>query len=327
MAFTIQTDLIASQRVAVRRRIPAERPMARVAMCFVLAFFFVVSAQGQTIPPAAKPVPAIEHAVIISIDGLRPDLLIRAKTPNIHAMMEQGTFTFWAYTIPMAVTLPSHVSMITGVGVEKHGIDFNSDRHALMYPNVPTLFEDAHQAKLTTAMAAGKSKFATLNKPGTLDWCYIGKDGDLGVAEQAVGFIREHSPNILFVHFPDNDAVGHAKGWGSLDQVRTIETVDKYVGMIRAALDEKSLSQSTVIILTADHGGAGRNHGPDDPRSRHIPWIVVGPGIAANNDLTQIATLNVKTEDTFATVCWLLAIPVPNAIDGKPIREILAPAK
>src|SRR5688572_265896 len=50
----------------------------------------------------------------ISIDGLRPDLLLGADAPNIRSLIERGSFTFWAMTTDVAVTLPSHVSMLTG---------------------------------------------------------------------------------------------------------------------------------------------------------------------------------------------------------------------
>jgi arylsulfatase A-like enzyme len=81
--------------------------------------------------------------------------------------------------------------------------------------------------------------------------------------------------------------------------------------------------ESTLIILTADHGGQGRGHGADDARSRHIPWIAAGPGIRRNFDLTRYAELNINTEDTFATACFFLGISPSPRIDGKPIREIL----
>ena len=90
------------------------------------------------------------------------------------------------------------------------------------------------------------------------------------------------------------------------------------------ALDEQKLADSTVIIFSADHGGAGRSHGPNDPRSRHIPWICVGPGLRKGYDLTRDPTLTVNTEDTFATACWLLGLRPKGPLDGKPVEQVLA---
>ena len=82
----------------------------------------------------------------------------------------------------------------------------------------------------------------------------------------------------MFVHFPSTDNVGHAIGWGTPQQLAAVETADKQLARVLAALDEAGVLGSTLIILTADHGGAGKEHGPDDPRARHIPWIAVGRG-------------------------------------------------
>jgi len=80
---------------------------------------------------------------------------------------------------------------------------------------------------------------------------------------------------------------------------------------------------STLVIITADHGGAGATHGPDDPRSRHIPWIAVNPAIRQGYDLTRNSRLVVNTEDTFATACFVLGLPMEAGMDGKPIAEIV----
>src|SRR4051794_27495970 len=71
--------------------------------------------RAQPMKPATRPVRQINRALIISVDGLRPDLLARAYAPNIRGLMNAGSFSLWARTTAVAVTLPSHVSMLTGV--------------------------------------------------------------------------------------------------------------------------------------------------------------------------------------------------------------------
>jgi hypothetical protein len=61
-------------------------------------------------------------------------------------------------------------------------------------------------------------------------------------------------------------------------------------------------------------------------RSRHIPWIVAGPGVRKGYDLTQTSSLQVNTEDTCATVCWLLGLPQQPYFDGKPVTAAFEPA-
>lgn len=274
-----------------------------------------------------RPIPEIRKIVIISVDGLRPDLALRAATPNIHALMNAGSFTFWARTTAESVTLPSHASMLTGVTPPKHGLQWNSDLPLIhpVYPMFPTIFELAHQAGYTTAMAAGKSKFINLAKPGTLDWVYIpysSKDEDYEVTLQAVAMILTHQPDLLFVHLPSVDNAGHMYGWASPQQFDAIAGADQSIGLVLWALEQRNLLNSTFILVTADHGGAGLSHGPDDPRSRNIPWITVGPHVRHNLDLTTYPDLTIDTEDTFSTAAYLLGIPILKKVDGKPILQI-----
>ncbi len=313
-----------------------------IALVSLVAGFAQVAAHAEApaggtqpvvaLPRLEKPVPQIERAVLISIDGCRPDVLLRAKMPNVRKLMETGSYTFWARTIPVAVTLPSHASMLTGVTPEKHGITWNKELDntdpAGARPKVPTVFEIAIRHGMTTAIVAGKSKFSAFAQPG-----HIGKawtkaaNSDEEVAAAAVDMIHGYRPELLFVHFPGVDHVGHASGWASPEQVAAMEDVDTQIGKVVAAVDESGTRDKTVFLITADHGGAGRSHGtatPDaDPtgaRSQHIPWIINGPGLRKDYDLSRDPTLSVQTTDTFATLCYLLGLQPEGAIDGKPVK-------
>lgn len=280
-------------------------------------------------PAGAAPTPPqVARLLVVSVDGLRPDVLLRADAPVLRGLMERGSFTMWAATTELAVTLPSHASMLTGVTPERHGVTWNGDFPAGVptYPKRPTLFEVAKRAGLTTAMAAGKSKFAALARPRSLDRWYAparGNVADQAVADTAIRWIREFAPQVLFVHLPDGDRVGHAKGWGSPEHVRTVASSDHQLGRILDALAARHVLDSTVVIVSADHGGSGRSHGAGDVRSRIIPWIACGPGIRRGLDLSLAPSRNVRTEDTFATACAVLGLALPDSLDGRPVSEAL----
>ncbi len=97
----------------------------------------------------------------------------------------------------------------------------------------------------------------------------------------------------------------------------------RQIGKILKAVEESGLADSTVVLLSADHGGAGRTHGGEDARSKHIPWIIKGPGIRKNNDLTRNPKLSVNTEDTFSTISYLLGLKPTVKTDGTAVEEIL----
>ena len=280
----------------------------------------------------APPAPAAgfpTRVMIVSFDGLRPDVALRADMPHVRGLMARGSFTFWAHTTDVAITLPSHTSMLTGVTPEKHGIHWNQDDPDAKpeYPDVPTLFQLAKKRGRTTAVAAGKSKFRVFACPGALDWKFIKEASDDEVADAAASIVREHQPEVLFVHFPDCDRVGHKVGWGTPQQIDAVSHADKAFGRVLDALNDEHLIDKTLIIVTADHGGNGLVHGGPDPRSQHIPWIAAGPGVKQNYDLTRNKPLVVATYDTFATACVVLGITPPDHIDGKPIMDIFSQAE
>lgn len=302
--------------------------------CFVALIAFVALAVASEAQPAKpqRPVVAIDHVVIISVDGMRPDLVLLGNAPVMRDMVHRGAYTFWARTTAVSITLPSHVSMLTGVNPRKHKIEWNDDlplKHPV-YPQMPTLFEMAKNAGYTTALVTGKEKFEPLTKPGTLDFAFLPTqdyETDEPVCDKAVEVIAQMKPDVLFVHFPATDKTGHKYGWGSHEQLAAVERVDACIGRIVTALKDAGLFESTFVVVSADHGGQGLTHGPEDARSRQIPWLATGPGVKADFDLTQITGLDVRTEDTCATACWLLGLPLPGYFDGKPVRDAFAERK
>ena len=276
-------------------------------------------------PPLQRAVETIDRVLIISIDGLRPDVLIRAQTPNVRALCAAGSYTFWAETTVEAYTLPCHVSMLTGVSAEKHGVTWN-EYIEQSYPNVPTLFEIAKQAGYSTAMATGKMKFIVFTKPGALDDYYYPAEepvSDDEVAVHAAALMRKHRPHVMFIHLPGVDTVGHDFGWGSAEQIAAVEKADAALGRILGTLASLKLDNSTLVVLTADHGGAGKNHEMHDPRSQFIPWIAAGPGVRRGFDLTLLGERSIRIEDTFSTACAFLGLEPGDDCQAKPVLEVL----
>lgn len=302
---------------------PAPPPMAKPA-----------PVPGPATPPASRPAslraldaPLAQRAVIVSIDGLRPDLLIGADVPNLRRLLPASCYTFWALTVddPYVYTLPSHATMLTGVNPSRHGVIWNNYIEAA-YPREPTLFDLARRSGLTTAMVSGKMKLTALARPDALNWLYLPEREPVDdlevVAERAVQILREHRPGVLFVHFAGVDGTGHEWGWGSPEQQAALERVDVALGRVVDAIDNLALADSTLLIVTADHGGAGFTHWTD-PRSRTIPWIARGPGMRRGFDLNRLPALEVRTEDTFATVAIALGIPIASDNEGRFVEEML----
>jgi hypothetical protein len=326
---------------------PATAVLACAALALGAGIGYAVGARNRPAPHAARepaptaattaraarphvPAPAApfaRHVVIISIDGLRPDLLALVPTPNLRALIQSGSYTLWAQTVdhPYVYTLPSHVSMLTGVNPDRHGVTWN-EYIEQSYPNVPTLFDLARKRGLTTAIASGKMKFIAFTRPDALDWSYLPPSEPVEdglVAGRASEMLRRHRPNVMLVHLPGVDTWGHERGWGSPEQLAALARADAAAGTVLAALRDSGMEPTTLLIATADHGGAGLTHWGEDPRSRTIPWVARGPGIRRGQDLTRYVGLTVRTEDTFATACAALGIPIPADSEGRFVEAIL----
>jgi predicted AlkP superfamily pyrophosphatase or phosphodiesterase len=285
---------------------------------------------------AAFSSPGADHVFIISIDGGKPAVIAQSDMPVLRQLAGEGACTWAARTIYPSVTLPSHTSMLTGVGPDKHHVRWNTWRPRKGVVGVPTIFAEAKTAGFSTAMFVGKEKFRHLVLPGTVDQFEFGpaephKPSTVTsriVAQGAAGYILEHKPNLCFIHFTDPDNTGHKYGWGSAHQIKAFNEVDAALAEIVKAIEAAGISQESVLIITADHGGHGKTHGGKKPEDMLIPWIAWGKNVRRGFTITG----PVMTCDTAATALWLLGVPVPKAFDGNPVtsafisqREQLAP--
>jgi predicted AlkP superfamily pyrophosphatase or phosphodiesterase len=267
--------------------------------------------------PVAAPTPAPSPRVaILSVDGLRADVVASTELPNIKGLAARGAFTWSSHTVTPSETLPGHASMLSGEDPKDHKItwDWNDYKPELGFITVPTVFSVARAAGLRTVMVVGKKKLQHLAPPGTVDTFVLTERGDADVANEAivqagVGF------DLLFVHFPDVDYAGHAEGWMSPAYMAKVAAVDEAVGRLLAALPPQ-----TTVILTADHGGKGTSHGENIPENMTVPWIVAGPKVLHRGQLVA----RVKETDTAATALWVLGLSLPGACPGEVIREPFA---
>jgi Type I phosphodiesterase / nucleotide pyrophosphatase len=261
---------------------------------------------------------AIDHVVIISIDGLRPDALELADTPIFDALRRRGAYSPKAQSVLPSVTLVNHASMLGGMSPEKHGIYWNENDPDLGLVKGPTLFSVAHEGSFSTAMVVGKPKFQHLALPDSVDQYVYAGFLDQQVVEAALGVIEGGLPDLLFIHLPDVDSAGHLAGWMTPAQLLTIGATDSQLGEVVAALAEGDYLDSTLLIITADHGGSGFAHGGDTLEEMTIPWLAVGPGVPVGVTLSG----EITTYDTAATALYALNLPIPESWDGIPVPEI-----
>ncbi|MGH7481429.1 MAG: alkaline phosphatase family protein [Longimicrobiales bacterium] len=308
------------QRTTTRDRI-ARAPRALLPL-LALASVVAATPVGHAPPPRGA---VTDHVIIVSLDGLRPDAIELFGAERIQALMRAGSYSLEARTILPSKTLPSHTSMLTGVTPEVHGVTWNSDQtdvHGVV--DVPTIFELAHDRGLTTAAFFSKSKFHHLVRPGSLDYVQAPSSIAMLMATRtvadAIRYLRHARPNLLFVHVGEADYAGHTTGWMSRIYGIAVARADAAVGSLVQAAEQAYGEGQFTVIITADHGGHGRDHGTEHDLDMTIPWIVYGEGVERGAKLEDLRTM-----DTAATALWLLGVQVPASWTGRPVEAAFTP--
>lgn len=289
-----------------------ERTLLALAMVLVPACADAWSAPTETGPPRAA---IADHVIIVSEDGLRPDALVQAKAPMHQRLMREGAYSLSARTIRRASTLPSHAAMLSGFDVKAHGLDWNSWKPERGFIKVPTVFSTATLAGHGTAAFVGKRKLEHIAGPGSID--LFSRPGFFcrKVAEQAAAYFVAKRPQVEFVHFSDPDESGHAIGWMSDEQLISITAADRCLSRLITAIE--STGARTLLIISSDHGGVGRNHSGRRQEDRVIPWIAWGAGVRRGHKIRA----RISTVDTAATALWALGYAQPHGADGRVVTE------
>ncbi|HEX6037403.1 alkaline phosphatase family protein [Longimicrobium sp.] len=298
----------------------------RTAALVFGAITLVLSGCARTFGPAEpRPGALARHVVVISIDGLRPDAIEAAGARNLQRMMQEGAYSLQAQTIMPSRTLPSHTSMLTGVEPSVHGITWNDEQvEAQGRVRVSTVFDMADSAHLETAAFFGKAKFRHLIHGDAPDEVEAPRGSEVVLApritQDVIQYLQFNRPDLLFVHLPDPDIAGHSAGWMTLPYRWAVRRADAAVEQIRRAA-VRAYGNDVVVIVTADHGGHGRDHGTAAPEDVNIPWIAWGAGVQNG----RIAA-SIHTYDTAATALWILGVPVPTRWEGRPVATAFQPS-
>lgn len=277
----------------------------------------ILSFLYQSALNAANPI------VVISIDGLRPDAIKKAKAKTLQNLIKTGTSFSNARTVRPSITLPSHTSMLTGLDPEHHGITWNDYRADYGPVRFPTALEIANNAGLDTAMFVTKEKLLHLKRPNGVDYFEKTTDTEGKLAAEAfVKYLKTHElPDVTFIHIPNPDITGHRLMWNSPFYLSAVEDADEFVGIILKAAQSKSPGKRITSIISADHGGFGFGHLANIDVNNTIPFIVNGDNIAAN----VVKATPVRIFDVAATVLHLLGLEVPETWQGSPAPILIEP--
>lgn len=286
----------------------------RFLLLFNLALLFSISAYSQN----------VKHVILIGSDGFGAYAFEKAKVPNLRAMMQSGSWSLQARTVLPSSSAANWASMVMGAGPELHGYTTWGSKK----PDMPARVLDEYG--MFPSVYAQLRKEKPDSEIGVIyEWDGIGylfpkdavnhdqnADGDIAIANAASKYIKEKKPNFLFVHLHDVDSVGHNVGHGTPEYYAAIERTDTHIGTILKSIKDAGIEKNTVVLFTADHGGVNKGHGLISMNEMQIPWIIRGPGIHQNREISE----SIMTFDTAATIAELLKLNRPQVWIGRPVK-------
>ena len=313
--------------------------MNKLPCRLVLALCLLIGGQ----PAASRPRSEVEPNVIfITIDTLRPDHLgcygaTQVQTPNIDALARFAARFAQAYT-PVPITLPAHSAIFTGSFPMATGMhDFSGNK---LPASAVTLAKVLHEQGYSTAAFIGSAvldsrfglnqgfdtyfdhfDFSRLDE-ANLD--LMKRRGD-AVMDEALSWLKRdpHRPFLLWVHlydphFPYTPPEPYASRYRSHPYDGEIAFADEQVGRLMTFLKEREILDSSVIVLSGDHGEGLGEHGEKTHgffiynSTLHVPLLIKIPGATP-----RVVDDEVSLVDVMPTLLQALTLPVPPSAQGR----------
>lgn len=219
-------------------------------------------------PTMAQAEDAPRHVVMISIDGLRPEIYldperVGVKVPNLVQLREQGTSAERMIPVFPSVTYPGHTTLVTGVYPAAHGIsnNFKSGAEWYLYSadiKAKTLWQAAREKGLTTAIVTWPASYgAEVN--------YLIPENLSFNVKDVPQLIRSGATPGLFEHLQSKSGPVEV---ASFEKAEAGEQLDRMTGQFAAeVLREYKPHLLLTHFLDADH----RQHfsGPTSADANH----------------------------------------------------------
>jgi len=104
----------------------------------------------------------------------------------------------------------------------------------------------------------------------------------------------------------------------------SLRQTDEHLGRLIAFLTETGLLDTTLLVVTADHGEEFLDHGgvlhgqTQYQEVARVPLVLHGPGVVAGRRLADPVSL----VDVVPTALGLLGLPAPEDVDGVPLHPL-----
>lgn len=248
-----------------------------------IGLMFACGACSESEKSGSEPDRSMARALVIGIDGCRPDALLAADTPNLAGLADAGRAS-WDASTQLAMPTksgPGWVSVLTGVDGDKHRVADNVD-FTVRNPDFPTFLERAKAHGLNVRVGTGWLHILSM-LPDEFREVGVTSSDDY-VTNWTSDAISAGEAGLYFVQLDDVDGEGHRTGFSKDNPayVAEIEDVDQQVGTLLEAMRGRAEydDEDWLVVVTTDHGGSGTTHGDLTPDDRTIFVVVSGSAFA-----------------------------------------------
>jgi len=280
------------------------KPVAILVVAALLASCRGTSSKSTAAPTAQRP-----SVLLVTLDTTRADAVgpdaSGVETPAFNALAARGRRFRQAYAA-VPETLPSHLSMMSGLYPAGHGVHENA---RYVPASVKLVAERLHDAGYRTS--AFVSSFVLAGRFG-LSRGFDRYDDTLpaGASERdakattdaAIADLAAHAagPRFVWVHYyephapyapPEPFKSKYAKN----PYLGEVAAMDAQLGRLVSAF-EQQVKGPLAIIVAADHGEGLGDHGEAQhgyllyQSTMHVPLLVIGPGVTPSVEDTPVAT-------------------------------------
>ena len=259
----------------------------------------------------------MEKVILVSIDGMRPDGLMKCGNPYVEKLLNESTYSLNERTVEPSVTLPCHMSMFHSVPPERHGIMTNT--YTPMVRPLNGLFEQLKAAGKRCAMYYGWEPLRDISRPASLIAsnyinAYSFDNTDKMLTECAIDYIKIAKPDFVFLYMVETDEKGgHDSGWMS---DKYLECISSAIDNVKAVVDE--FGDEYTIIVTADHGGHERSHGTIMDEDMLVPVIMRGKNFQKGRNFDGGSILNIAP-----TIADIMEVEPAREWEGISYLEVL----
>ena len=234
-------------------------PFLAVSACLCLAWSAGV-AQPSDLPPTV---------LMISLDGTRPADLTADRLPAVVELAARGGRAERLIPSFPSNTFPNHVTLVTGVAPERHGIVDNAfvdpSRGLFLKQDIPEWIEIEPLWSIAARHGIVSASFYWVGSEG--DWPggagprywepFSSKTGETEKVEKILDWLdlpEPERPHLITAWFHGADHESHLHGPDSTAVEKSLRGQNAALEVLLAGIAERDLWSSTSLLLVSDHG-------------------------------------------------------------------------